>query len=497
MTKKITYRIALLLVGLVAMNFIYKQFFFEPDLQKHSDIINLPRKIYQEQDEIVYIGESSNFTVHPSDLDSRKISQMIADYFPGIKMGDITKEACHAGIYYELLRNIPDNSNVKTVIVTMNLRSFNADWIYSKLETPMQKSIVLLKNRPPLFNRLMLTFKGYGIKTDEECMEQKMKAWEHDPLSFPYPFEYANTRDWDKGKASNDFIKNPDGSKNYELTELACHYIKSYAFKIDVAKNPRIKDFDRLVKMAKDRNWNLIFNLMAENTDKADSLIGDDLLYLMNYNRDLLIDRYNRNGVIVVDNLEQVRDKYFIDQNWTTEHYSEMGRKIIAKNVALALKAFYPEQFTQVEFSTSAKAFFNDCEDREKWGQTQTLTTEKAYSGNYSSKVGDNEKYGTTFEKPVLQLPDSIQKIRISMQIFKDEQAEDAKVVFEVIGKQKTNQWIGIPISEQISQTNEWAKFEYEMPPIKDFYLFDRIKIYLYNPSKGTIYVDDIDIRFE
>jgi hypothetical protein len=52
----------------------------------------------------------------------------------------------------------------------------------------------------------------------------------------------------------------------------------------------------------------------------------------------------------VVDNLEAVDDEQFIDQNWTTEHYAEKGRRIIAANVAKALKSWYPTQFVDVAF---------------------------------------------------------------------------------------------------------------------------------------------------
>ena len=98
--------------------------FFEKDIQKHSDIINLLRKVVNDKDEIVYVAESSNIAYREDDNDKRSISDFIADYYPSIKFGNITKEASHAGIYYELLRNIPENSSVKTVIVTLNLRSF-------------------------------------------------------------------------------------------------------------------------------------------------------------------------------------------------------------------------------------------------------------------------------------------------------------------------------------------------------------------------------------
>ncbi|UPT67594.1 MAG: hypothetical protein M0D57_02665 [Sphingobacteriales bacterium JAD_PAG50586_3] len=87
------------------------------------------------------------------------------------------------------------------------------------------------------------------------------------------------------------------------------------------------------MKEAKKKNINVVFNLLAENTQYADSLVGPVLVNLMRENRDLLIKRYTAQGAIVVDNLELVNGHDYIDQNWTTEHYNQTGRWIIARNV--------------------------------------------------------------------------------------------------------------------------------------------------------------------
>ena len=342
--KTILFKIVLLACLLLGMNYLYRVFFYEKDIQVHSDIINSVRDAVKEENEVIYIGESSNLTSREDDADKRKISDFVADYFPDLKMGDITNPATHAGNYYELLRNIPQDANVKTLIVTINARSFNADWIYSRLETALQKSMVLLKNRPPLWNRFLLSFKGYDIKTEDERWKQIHREWKKRMLYLPFSKRNMNVKGWDK-EMWKEGIKKEDGSKDEDLTRLACHYIKTYAFEIDTLTNPRIKDFDKIVDLANERNWNLIFNLLAENVEMADSLIGNDLLFFMNQYRNLLIDRYQRKGVIVVDNFNKVKDEEFIDRDWTTEHYAEKGRKIVARNVAQSLKTFYPNYY--------------------------------------------------------------------------------------------------------------------------------------------------------
>ena len=492
-------KLILLIVIIVACNYIYKYFFFEKDLQEHSDMINIVREAVKENYEIIYVGESSNVSYRNDDIDKRPISGFVADYFPDMQVGDITQKAAHAEIYYELLSNIPaDDKNIETIIVTLNLRSFDADWIYSKLETSLQKSLVLLKtNYPPLFNRFLLSFEGYDVKTDNVRRAQILNAWRKDILHFPYDFPYKNVIEW-RNDIEKKGIYNKDGSKNDALTHLARTYVDIYAFQIDTLTNPRIKDFDNIVKLAKERNWNLIFNLLAENVEKAEALVGKDLVFLMRQNRDLLVQRYQSQGVIVVDNLEKVEDEQYIDQDWTTEHYAEKGRKLIAKNVAEALKTFYPEYYTDATYSAEqAHSFFNECEKNNTWGQTQTLSDEKAFSKNKSSKTGGDQNFGLTFECASKNLPDSLSSLTVGMYVFQTDTNHDAKLVLELSGKKIEYSWNGVELRNLTKEVNNWVKIEHTYMLDEVFVNSDIIKVYLYNPTATTIYVDDISIVFQ
>ena len=344
---KIIIRILILTGILLSFNFIYKAYLYEKDIQEHSEIIGIVRNLPADC-EVVYFAESSNFTSHKDDNDKRRISEFAADYYPGLKFHHIDNGALHAGNYRILMQHIEDTLPIKTIIVTLNLRSFGADWIYSRLETSLQKQMMLLHKRPPLANRFLLAFKAYDIKTEEERRKQVIKIWAKEKLSFPHKFKYNNTKQWDRTRAK-DLWSKPYTDEEREQIVLGCHYIKSYGFQIDTNRNPRIEDFDYIVKYAKKRGWNVVFNLMAENTEKASRLVEKELLWLMRQNRNLLVERYTRQGAIVVDNLEDVPDKEYIDQNWTTEHYAETGRKIIARNLADSLKQIYPDYYRPVQ----------------------------------------------------------------------------------------------------------------------------------------------------
>ncbi len=327
---KITYRLLALITGLIAMNFIYERWFHESDLQLHSSVINKIRAV-SEETKVLYLGESSNNTFRSGESDERSISTMIDSLLPKVKVSGITNEASHSGIYKTLLKNIDEDIDV--VVITLNSRSFGAGWKYSSLETPLQKSMVMLQNYPPLLNRLLLSFKNYDIKSAEERSKQVLAAWSEEYLSFEGARPYSTTNSWDYHMAITG-IKDSSGQRNQAKTELACHYIKSYAFELDTVNDIRIKDFDEIIRFARSKKWKVVLNLLAENTDKADLLVGSDLLAIMERNRKKIVDYFQSRNVAVVDNYYEVRDSSFIDQNWTTEHYDQFGRMTIAQNVA-------------------------------------------------------------------------------------------------------------------------------------------------------------------
>lgn len=494
--QKIFIRLVALTLLLVVSNIIYTTFFFEEDLQNYSPMINDIRKVVDEKAEIVYLGESSNFTFRDDDIDKRSISSFIGDYFPTLKLGTIQKPASHANIYYHFLSQIPDNSTVKTIIVTLNLRSFNADWINSDLETPLQKEVLLLhKNYPPIYNRFLLSFKGYGNQAEQQRKLKIHYKWAKDKISFSpnYP-SYKNTTDWyqavkEKGIYINDTL-------NYDLTVLAETFVKSYGFTIHPENNPRIKDFDNIVKLAQKKGWKLIFNLMAENTEMADSLVGHQLTYVMKNNRDLLVNRYQKKGVIVVDNLEAVKSELYIDQDWTTEHYAEEGRKIIARNVAKELKAFYPLQYMEVKQTNEKKSsFFNTMESDLVWQNMNTITNEKAYSGKHSSKIESKLPYSISLEYPVNHIKDSLQHIRLSFQMLTHKLNDQMKVVISYVGGDTIDD-VYFSLEDQYTTMKKWEKIQFETALPENFYKKRIIKVFVWNPSLEPLYVDDLKIDF-
>ncbi len=472
--KKLLIRIGIVAMLLVAMNWVYSKWFYEKDLQAHSDMVNLPRQVVADSCRIVYLGESSNRTYGWAESDQRKISDMVWAYFPNLRCGDMTKDASHAEIYYNLLKQIPKKSAVETVVVTMNLRSFDAGWIYSNLETPLQKQLVLLKDYPPLVNRFLLAFKAYPIRSEAEWDKIVNKHWKSDPIEFPYDFEWKTTNQWDMAMNRHGFV-DVHGNYDQDLTILACHYIKAYAFQIK-DDNPRIKDFDAIVDLCQKRGWNLIFNLLPENVDKANELVGKDLIFLMKMNRDYLVKRYGAlEHVTVVDNLNLVRDVNFIDQNWTTEHYYAEGRHIVARRIALALKELYPDAFddTCSVVADDGHFYFRD-----------------------AISIDAAQPYSYTLDMPTADLHPDWEKVNVEFEVCQKDRSHEAVLAVQWYDSEENSNAIYYPIQDKITAVGQWDFVTFTLPVDSVLRSARHFKIFVYNPFAAPVSVKGLDISF-
>jgi hypothetical protein len=351
--KRIIARLCLLTAILLLVNLCYKNTFWIGDLDKHADML-WEQLHHEDTCDVLYFGESSDFHTDSTDINKKSISHLTSEYFPSLRFGAVSRPAVHAGIYSSVIKHLSPGSKVKTVVFTLNMRSFDAGWINSALESYIQKTNIMYQPYPPVVNRFLFSLNAFENKSEKQREEDMKAQWARDKLVFPYAFPYKNVIEWDQAMANGGYLK-ADGSWDQPKIDLACHYIKSYAFQIDTKTNPRIKDFDEIVKTCKNKDLNIVFNLLAENTQYADSLVGKDLIYLMKQNRDLLVEKYTNMGVTVVDNLELLNGIEYVDQHWTTEHYKESGRKKIAKNLAEHLKKFYPGDFNDHNFGFSGE----------------------------------------------------------------------------------------------------------------------------------------------
>ena len=331
--KHISFKVLALALTVSISAFVYKKIYWVPELKDQGPMLfNLLE--FEWHNDVLYLGESSNYWIAPEDQDKRTISDMINDSLPGFRLSGMQVPAYHAGMFLPIVNMIDPTSRVKHLVVTMNLRSFDKPWILSTQEGALLRAKCFYYNSNPIYNRMCAAL-GYYENPSAESQDKKMlEAFEFDTLKVDFPLQFKTIKRW----CEQEKFPLPQGGEDFPKRELADHYIKAYAFQIDTNTNPRIKDFDAIVKVCKQKNIKLYFNLMAENIEWADSLVGKELVYFMKANRDLLLARYSSMGVVMVDNLESVPGGYFGEKNWTTEHYNQFGRLIVARNVANSLK---------------------------------------------------------------------------------------------------------------------------------------------------------------
>lgn len=346
MIKKIGIKLCWLILVCSGLNFVYTYTLYPIDVKKiYPEKLRIQKT--QDSADVFYFGESSNVTFKENDSIKNSISELTNFFFPGIHIQPITKYATHAGVYKTWLNEIDLTKKLpKAIVLTLNLRSFDAAWIHSKLETQLQESMVLSKPFPNLLNRFFLSLQAFDNKTVEEREKEMLADWQQTQLKFPFPFPYNTVSEWDQAMANGSYLK-ADGTWDMDKINLACHFIKAYAFNLN-DENVRVKDVDEIVKWSAQNKINLYLNLMAENCDYADSLVGKELVFLMKQNRDFLVKRYTTFNCKVIDNLELVNGNDFIDQEWTTEHYNYKGRMRIAKNLAESMKEQFKNEYKEV-----------------------------------------------------------------------------------------------------------------------------------------------------
>lgn len=319
-------------------NQIYTVAYWEDDLETikakeiyHSFFDNLYKY------DVYYFAESSNATSAPEDTCRKSISDFLKEERPNLPLKAIERGALHAGVFKKIIERIPEDCKVKKIIITMNLRSFSNGWVNSPYENNCQEVATAFQPLPALAIKLLLTFKGFDYQEDWKRMETYLKVQDNEFIKGPLPLPYSTVGDWDRATA-NTCCRDSSGVPDLPKLELACHFVKAYAFNIDTLRHPRIKDFDEIISLCKSKGITIAFIIPAENIELADSLVGKELVAMIKENASLLEKYYLEKGCTVINNLTLVHSNEFVDKNFPTEHYSESGRRRIAANIAKHLK---------------------------------------------------------------------------------------------------------------------------------------------------------------
>ncbi|MGB0430032.1 MAG: hypothetical protein ACPGLV_06125 [Bacteroidia bacterium] len=339
--KHIAIRIFALGLVFALVNFIYSKTLWFSDVDQYSDTLE---NLWPHQDfsDIIYFGESSNFYQEHPDTPKVRISDYLNRMIPELVIEEVDNAGLWASNYLHIMRHIPKSSKVKAIVVTMNLRSFGPTWQYDENSNYLKQADELIKPRPKLLNRFMIALKAFDYIEPKQLVELKNEAWKV-PLKFDFQLPYLSPYKWNKGMANGGHLT-PEGKWDRDKISLSCHYIKNFAFNINVDENPRIRDFDAIVAYAKKRGWKLYFHLLSDNIEEAELLVGEPLTKIMGHNVSFLLNRYHNpeENVVVINNFTTVPNSEFRDRTFPTEHYNNNGKRLCAKSIAEIIKSDLP-----------------------------------------------------------------------------------------------------------------------------------------------------------
>jgi hypothetical protein len=133
-----------------------------------------------------------------------------------------------------------------------------------------------------------------------------------------------------------------------------------------------------------------------------------------------------------------------------------------------------------------------------RWQQMGDICDEIAYSGKKSCKINANNPYGISFVYPVDGITKGyLDSVNIMFQCYCTTQSPDAQLVITLLDQQDS-----LSFSKEItlSQFNlpiyQWKRVSKTIKLPEYTVKAKLIKIFVYNPNKNTIFVDDMLVKF-
>ena len=329
--KKIVFRLFLVTLLFFVVNFFYAKFMFARDVKKYSPLKPVVDSVYQNAD-IIYLGESSNTSFNPwTDTISQSIAEHLQGFLPDKKIGSISHESFHLGLFRKILELYPEIS-AQPILVTLNIRAMSPPSVFSGTEARNQQEALFYSDRLPLLTRIFLSLHYYDNANASEREREKMKTWRLNSIKMG-PGSWETTRAW--MNANNKFNdKHPVPTK---LRDMSDAYIKEFGFLLD-AHNPRVQDLRAMIAYAKKNKIRIIFHILPENLEYARALWGQQLLQFMEYNHGYLLHLLQTEKMEYVDNFSIAKGVDFTDQWYPTEHFNTRTRRAIALSLARYLR---------------------------------------------------------------------------------------------------------------------------------------------------------------
>ena len=141
----------------------------------------------------------------------------------------------------------------------------------------------------------------------------------------------------------------------------------------------------------------------------------------------------------------------------------------------------------------------NDIDGQGDWINNKTIGNYGGTTGDFSSKVDTNIEYSFGFSKLLSEIsPNAIKRIKVSVSI---KMANLDKKCFLVIAVNGPNNekiyWAGHELNPIAKEVDKWYKLDVEdLMPEEYKSEGAKVGIYVWNPNKNCVFVDDYVIQF-
>jgi len=350
--------------------------------------------------DVVYLGESSNTSFNPwTDTFGYSVSEFLQMYLPQNRVRGVSHDGYHVGLFSQMLGLMPEHwadSSRKTVVITVNMRSFGPSAMFNGNEASNQQEAIFYSHRTALLNGVFVSLHHYDNRDSRE-MERAKTQWfrtkdlrldnstngrhygitHGDLVSKGEECYRHNTVKWWLRDLQRQYAPVSGDADLARVMPMAEAYLKEFAFLLD-EENPRVQALDAIVAKCKQEQVNVVFVLLIPNFDHAHRLFGAELTQLMDYNMDFLRKRfagwekeYNKGdfkvgyvdvqrmysdcrlgeylqgvsedvGIGTVGNpcFDWAGGQHYTDQWYPTEHVDAHIRRFIAQKTAEKILAF-------------------------------------------------------------------------------------------------------------------------------------------------------------
>ncbi|CAN5375797.1 hypothetical protein BH11BAC1_BH11BAC1_14300 [soil metagenome] len=155
------------------------------------------------------------------------------------------------------------------------------------------------------------------------------------------------------------------------------------------------------------------------------------------------------------------------------------------------------DETTKSKTPGEAEIYFNNMENSDLAIWLGERSSEKYFSGKFSTKLSGQDEYGMTFSKKGIEIEsrEKIRQVKISFQVFSDVPLKKASYVFAVPGvKGKMYEYFQEPIK---AESGKWSSNEFILSVNPALWGEDAtVKIYPWNVGKEMFFLDDIRIEF-